>query len=373
MRIVHLSDIHLSEDNFDEFHDNYLEALINDLADFHSTNNIDLIVITGDLVDKGGHSLLGMKEFEGFDSPYEIFEKVFIKPISSFLGLGNENFLFIPGNHDIDENGILWVDEKSLKEKLSKDTIKEQLKLNERTFNSTNKRIQTFKEFEKKFHKETINYEFTNNESTYLFNDKVSNSNIGFILINDSWRCSTCQLKDSKLNNHYVGIKQFYWAIEKLKQLNQGVDLDKVICLFHHSIEEYTEKEEVKRFLINKDVDLFLYGHHHSIKSEYLFTPMNGCHGFRGRAALNKPDEQIDIFQPGYQIIDIDLLSNRISQIYHRKYVFNSSMFAPDTTSAPPLGVDNNSSRGSIGYEFSQKTNNSNYLGQLKLENFKRE
>lgn len=373
MRIVHLSDIHLSKNNYDEFHDNYRDALINDLYDFHKSNRIDLIVITGDLVDKGGHSLLQMPEFDSYNSPYDIFEEVFIKPIASRLGLSNENFLFVPGNHDIDEKDILWVDEKSLKQNVAKDTIKEQLKLNETTFNSTNKRIQSFKEFEEKFHNDTANYEYTNNESAYLFNDKTSNNSIGFILINDSWRCSTCKLEDSKLNNHFFGFKQFYWAIEKLKILNQGIELDKIICLFHHSVEEYTEKEEVKRFLINKDVDLFLYGHHHSIKSEYIFTPVNGCHGFRGRAALNKPDEQIDIFQPGYQIIDIDLLSNRISQIYHRKYVFPSSIFVPDTTSAPPTGIDNNSSRGSIGYEFSQKANNSNYLKGLQIEDFKRD
>jgi len=373
MRIVHLSDIHLSKNNYDEFHDNYRDALINDLYDFHSAIKIDFIVITGDLVDKGGHSLLKISEFDNFNSPYDIFEEVFIKPIALRLGLSNENFLFVPGNHDIDENDILWVDEKSLKQNLTKDKIKEQLKLNETTFNPTNKRIKSFKEFEKKFHKETTNYEYTNNESTYLFKDKTSSNSIGFILINDSWRCSTCKLEEPKLNNHFFGSKQFYWANEKLKLLNQGIELDKIICLFHHSVEEYTEKEEVKRFLINKDVDLFLYGHHHSIKSEYIFTPLNGCHGFRGRAALNKPDEQIDIFQPGFQIIDIDLLSNRISQIYHRKYVFPSSMFVPDTTSAPPMGIDNNSSRGSIGYEFSQKANNSNYLEGLKIEDFKRD
>jgi len=370
MRIVHISDIHLSENNFDEFHDNYLEALINDLADFHSTNKIDLIVITGDLVDKGGHSLLGMKEFKGIDSPYEIFEKVFIKPISSILGLGNENFLFIPGNHDIDENGILWVDEKSLKEDINKDTIKQQLELNKLDFNSSNARIKSFKDFEETFHKDTIDYDYTNNESVYVYQDD-SNRKVGFILVNDSWRCSTCNLEDKKLNNHFFGSKQLYWAIEKLQKKN--LDLDRIICLFHHSVEDFTEKNEVMKFLINKDVDLFLFGHHHSIKSEKIYNPSGTCIGFRGRAALNKPDEQIDKFQPGYQIIDIDLFSNRISQIHHRKYVFDNPQFVYDTQSAPPKGIDNNSPYGGNGYEFPHKKNQSNNLEELKVENFKRD
>ncbi|AXP82483.1 Calcineurin-like phosphoesterase [Mariniflexile rhizosphaerae] len=369
MRIVHLSDIHLSKNNYDEFHDNYREALINDLAEFHSTNKIDLIVITGDLVDKGGHSLLKMDEFKLFNSPYTVFEEVFIKPISSILGLQNENFLFIPGNHDIDENGILWVDEKSMKQKINKDTIKQQLELNKLDFNFSNERIKLFKEFEETFHKDTINYEYSNNESVYIYKDD-SDKNVGFILINDSWRCSTCKLDDGNLNNHFFGSKQLYWAIQKLQ--NQDLNLDRIICLFHHSVDDFTEKNEVVKFLMNKDVDLFLFGHHHSIKSEKIFNPAGSCFGFRGRAALNKPDEQIDKFQPGYQIIDIDLFSNRISQIHHRKYVFDNPQFVYDTQSAPPNGIDNNSSYSGNGYEFPYKKSKSNYNENLKVEDFKR-
>ena len=369
MRIVHLSDIHLSENNFDEFHDNYREALTNDLFEYNSTNKIDLIVITGDLVDRGGHSLLNMDEFKDKKSPYQVFEEIFIKPISLKLGLTNENFLFVPGNHDIDESGILWVEEKSLKENLSSETIKQQLESNKLEFNSTNSRIKRFKEFEETFHKDTINYEYSNNESVYLFRSS-SNESIGFILINDSWRCSTCKLEDGNLNNHYFGSKQLYWAIQKLKILEANLDL--TICLFHHSIDDFTEKQEVEKFLINKEVDMFLFGHHHSLKSEKIFNPIGSCIGFRGRAALNKPDEQLSKFQSGYQIIDIDLLSNRIKQIHHRKYNFEAPQFVADTLFAPPKGIDNNRSYGGNGYEFPNKKNGSSLLKELDVKNFKR-
>ncbi len=339
MRIVHLSDIHLSKSNFDEFHDNYREALINDLADFHATNRIDLIVITGDLVDQGGHSLLKMDEFKGIKSPFEIFEKEFIRPISLRLGLTNENFLFVPGNHDIDENGIFWVDEKGLKEKINKSNVKDYLEKNKISFNSSNKRIQLFKEFEETFHKDTVSYEYSNNESTYIYQDN-SNKKVGFILINDSWRCSTCKLEEKTLNNHYFGSKQLYWAIQKLEIQDSNLDL--IICLFHHSIEDFTEKEEIEKFLINKNVDMFMFGHHHSIKSEKISNTVGNCLGFRGRAALNNPDEQASKFQPGYQIFDIDLLTNRIKQIYHRKYNFEAPQFVSDTMSAPNNGIPGN-------------------------------
>ncbi|TMM52168.1 hypothetical protein FEE95_20995 [Maribacter algarum] len=370
MRIVHLSDIHLSENNFDEFHDNYRDALIDDLIEFNSPDKIDLIVITGDLVDRGGHSLMQMSEFTGFSSPYEVFEEVFIKPISAKLGLSNKNFLFVPGNHDIDENDILWVDEKSLKQNVNKDTIKDHLESNQFNFNSANSRIKPFKKFEEKFHKDTVNYDCTNNESIYIYHND-SDKKVGFILINDSWRCSTCRLEEKNLNNHYFGAKQFYWAIQKLQVLDDNLDL--TVCLFHHSIDDFTEQEEVKKFLINKDVDMFLFGHHHSVKSEKIFNPVGSCYGFRGRAALNKPDEIESKFQPGYQIIDIDLLSNRIRQIHHRKYNIEAPQFVPDTISAPPKGIDNNLPFGGNGYEFPGKKSESNLIKGLNVDDFKRD
>jgi len=126
MRIVHLSDIHLSKSNFDEFKNTYCEALIRDLISFDKEKKIDIIVITGDLVDRGGHSLYSIDGFEDksiYSNPYSIFEKIFINPIISALGFSKENFLFVPGNHDIDEREILIKEEYDLKKILSIDNI----------------------------------------------------------------------------------------------------------------------------------------------------------------------------------------------------------------------------------------------------------
>lgn len=361
MRIVHLSDIHLSKQNYLEFKNNVCDSLVSDLAPYNSTDKpIDLILITGDLVDKGGHSLREIEDFKGTTNPYKIFERVFIEPISSQLGIPKENFLFIPGNHDIDESEILWVDEKKLKHDLEISTINEILEKNKFDFNSNNHRIKTFKEFEKEYHLNTSNYIFSNNESTFTYKTQ-DNFTVGFIMINDSWRCSTCHLEDQELNHHYFGTQQLYNGISELKSADPNIN----ICLFHHSVEDYYERKEVERILTTKDISFFLYGHHHSTSSTSYINPVGSCLGFRGRATLNRPDEPLEEYQPGYQLYDVNFGLSKVEKIHYRKYEHKISRFVADTSYAPDNGID------STGYKFTQIQSPNEALSQLKKSNFK--
>jgi predicted MPP superfamily phosphohydrolase len=363
MRIVHLSDIHLSKENYSEFTNNVRESLIIDLINYNTSEKpIDLIIITGDLVDKGGHSLKKIKDFNKIDNPYEIFEKIFIDPISSQIGIPKEKFLFIPGNHDIDENEILWIDEKKLKESIDSSSIGDVLENHRFEFNSSNHRIKLFKEFERKYHIKTPNYIFSNNESTYTYELK-NGSKVGFILINDSWRCSSCNLNKPELNHHFFGTNQLYNAFRELK--NKAPIL--TFCLFHHSLEDFHEIKEVKKFLLTKHIPFFLYGHHHNTDSTNLINPIGSSFGFRGRATLNNPNEKEAEYQPGYQLYDINFGLSKIEAIHYRKYENNISQFVADTSFAPKNGIDKN------GYKFNQTQSPNKALSALDESNFKME
>lgn len=98
MRIVQLSDIHLSSYNLEDLKNYYLVALINDLKKFHTEKSIDVILFTGDLVDKGGESL-------GHE-PYEVFGNEVIAPIMEALNLNTNQILLIPGNHDVNRHEV---------------------------------------------------------------------------------------------------------------------------------------------------------------------------------------------------------------------------------------------------------------------------
>lgn len=320
MRIVHLSDVHLSDKNIDELRNFYIERLTEDLEKIQRLDNkkIDIIAITGDLVDRGGHSL--KKHYHGnFSNPYDFFEAEFITPIREKLNLTNSNFIFIPGNHDIDESEIKWIEEKRLKA-LNPKGVNDELDKIRFDFTDANKRIKAFKEFENKFHEDTqkMGYHFSNNESTYIFESR-GGEKVGFLLVNDSWRCSTCKIEDEKnegFNDHLFGTNQLIQGYNRIKgkaNLNIG--------LFHHDISDLKESKEILS-IANGEIPLFLCGHKHNINNEPFVDNLGQeyLRVFRPRAALNKPDEIIEEFMIGYQIYDINVNTSIINKINYRRY-----------------------------------------------------
>lgn len=336
MRIIHISDIHLSKSNFDEFESDYLKALLKTLKDEHDKENIDIIAITGDLVDQGGHSLFEVEKFEGKTDPYEIFEDEFITPIKEHLKLKNSNFLFIPGNHDIDENQIKWVDEKKLKKIEADGDIN--LILKEIRLDSHEKyshRIKQFKDFEQRFHKESIGttYQFTRNQSTYIY-EVNKDIKVGFALINDSWRCSTCELHTYFGKGLYFGYKQLNDALNLLA----GTTMN--IVMTHHPIESYAEEEDIRDILTHKDYHLHLFGDKHRHKLSQLVSSSGGCFGIMARSALNKPKEKESEWQPGFHIITINFKQSFVEEIKYYKYLPKRFCFTYDADIAPPDGKD---------------------------------
>ena len=157
MRIVQLSDIHLSQSNLDDLRNFYMGALINDLKHFNDNKKIDIILLTGDLLDKGGASL--------GENGYRIFEEEFINPIIKALDISKDKILFIPGNHDINREFIEEENEYFLANNLTKELANEKLKQHLDLFDKVNKRIERFKLFEKEFHASNKIYQYSNNES----------------------------------------------------------------------------------------------------------------------------------------------------------------------------------------------------------------
>lgn len=184
MRIVHISDIHLSKDNYDVIQNYYIDHFIEIIENEQKEGEINLIVITGDLVDKGGDSLLEIEKFNSINDPYIIFEQTFIDPIKNQLKFDNSKILFIPGNHDVDGKSIKQVDEEKLQDIEMAGNINDLLVKNI-DFNFSNERIKLFKNFEKRFHKDTPNYTYSNYESTYIFENREG-IRIGIALINDT-------------------------------------------------------------------------------------------------------------------------------------------------------------------------------------------
>lgn len=97
LRILHLSDLHLVKEH--PAMDTLLMYLNRSMDEIQEDRGIDLVIFTGDLIDKGGAS------FGDINTAFKKFEEVVITPILEKLKLSKDRFVFIPGNHDT-ENDI---------------------------------------------------------------------------------------------------------------------------------------------------------------------------------------------------------------------------------------------------------------------------
>ncbi len=318
MRIVQLSDIHLSASNKKDLTIYYLDSLIKDLLNFHNDKNIDAILLTGDLVDKGGDSL-------GKDR-YGVFNKLFIEPLKQKLNLQNNQIFLIPGNHDINRNAIDVAGEYYLASHLNKETANSVLKEQKSKLTSNNKRIKIFKSFEQKFHEKTENYEFSYNESLALLDQ--SNSKIGFALINDSWRCSTSLTQEQ----HFIGTDQLLNAKSYFESHKTLIN----IAVFHHPLDAINplEKESIESILQSLEFDIAFFGHSHKYKYESIISSNGGILMINGRSAFNNPNEAQSRYQSGYNILDLDVLSREYT-IHARKYIDSQYRFDKDVDSFP--------------------------------------
>ena len=364
MRIVHISDIHLSASNFGDFKKYYRKALLKVLSKEHKETPIDIIAITGDLVDKGGHSLLKMSLFKTETDPYKIFEDQFITPIKNELNLSNANFVFIPGNHDVDESKILWFDEKTFQDEEVEGNINDTLPKIRDVINNYNQRIEQFKNFEHRFHAGNPDYLSTYNESTYIYEHRPG-IKVGFALINDSWRCSTCHLVKHKDKKLYFGSDQLNNALDILE--NNKTILN--VILTHHPIDKYAEQAEVEKILKNFEFHLHLYGDQHHLKLSTYIDPNGECFGIMARAGLNNPREPLSEWQPGFHIIDINFQEAVISCITYYHYIEKNCQFSFDVHAKSPDGIDKN--KRPLGFQ-KVPLHNASTLKTLDREKYKK-
>lgn len=319
MRIVQLSDIHLSKDNLEDFKNYYLQGLIVDLKKFHSEKLVDVILFTGDLVDKGGNSL-------GIE-PYHVFKDEVIVPIIKALDMSTDQVLLLPGNHDVNRQEIDEFTEAGLCSTLDSLKANDTLLKTEKEFIAVNKRMEKFKSFESEFQKNNSNYIYSNNESTNIFEE--NGNKVGFVLVNDSWRCSANLMPDQ----HFIGYNQLL-KTENLFSKN-GTILN--IAAFHHPLNaiNQNESDELENILKSRNFDIAFFGHSHKHEAKTLSSASGGYLTINGRAAFNQPKEKIAKFQPGYNVLDVDPVK-RCYTLAARLFIReNGYRFDSDTAALP--------------------------------------
>jgi TPR repeat protein/predicted MPP superfamily phosphohydrolase len=316
MVIVHLSDIHLNKENLNDFNDFAMPALLDDLEKYNSKKKIDLILITGDLIDKGG------KSFGEIENAFKAFEENVIKRIQNILKLSNDRFYFAPGNHDVYRDADSEITEEGLIRCLNNNE-----KLNKFiTENNTEgiKRIFPYKEFEKSFYENFNNEKNVSNfQSCYVI--EINGKSIGINCLNTAWRCYDSKTDKGKI---LLGERQIIEGYKLIKKC------DIKIALIHHHIDWLADfdKESSSSF-IHKYYDAVFCGHVH--KGDFWTTSNSNGEIFISVAPQNwagNVRSTSRIYSNGYSIIDYNIELGKVFVDYRRyhqksiKYVTNTDL-----------------------------------------------
>lgn len=184
IRIIHLSDFHLNKKNLRDWNNYTREALLAKLNSVNHKTPISFIAFTGDLIDAGGEDLGGAKV------AFETFQSEVIEPLSDELDLSKNEFLIIPGNHDIERSQ----DQKRIELGNIEYFNEDYHNVSEFMINAIKKddfsgmeRIRAYKEFEKELYKDIPNSELTIFGNTFKL--QIGQNKVGIPCLNSSWRC----------------------------------------------------------------------------------------------------------------------------------------------------------------------------------------
>ena len=357
MRIAHITDFHYSKAiNHYDF-DNLFQALLEGLKIEHMEKKIDLIFITGDLVDKGGRSFAP-------DNHYDIIQNKILEVIAKDLGLSRDRIILIPGNHDVCEksDGELFY-LKGLRGSIDIPAVNKLIDENLTDWkNAEISGLKQFKEFEKSYYNSlcdnTTEIDHSNFETCFTFS--FGNAKIGVAAFNSSWSCSTELDKTAKFKLAF-GTSQIIRATTKFKNKT-----DFNIALLHHPInmDLYDEQEEAEMKILFSlgNFSMLFCGHTHTVTDTYVKEPDASYYLIVTKAGFNTSRTEEEKYKSGFSLIDLSYISDdqiKVSRHY-RKYLPPKKRFDFDVEQA---------NRSTSAFELKPRTIGRNFIKYLKSQN----
>ena len=259
MNIIHFSDLHYSHLTIKKTKVVTVDPLINTLKKINNENAIDLILFTGDLIDKGGVSFLST------DEAYLKFYEDILNPICTAMGLSESRFIICPGNHDIQREADGDISEKGCLATFNNEDVVTAFIEGIKQGKPKNgvRRIESYKSFEEMVYgPKSENHYLSFFESAFKF--KIDGKVIGIIALNSSWRC----FSENDQGQLIIGEKQI---IDSLSFL---ADCDYKIAISHHNTDNLVSFDRVLiEKLLMMNFELFLCGHVHSSSNKYIIEP----------------------------------------------------------------------------------------------------
>lgn len=288
--IIHLSDLHISESSISDIIE-LRKALIKDINN-NLEGEISLIICSGDLVQAGN------------ENNYKIAAENFINPLLESLNLDTNQFIYVPGNHEVDIKKIdndfsTYFTNRILETGLQDDDLKKDNVLN---------RLKGFFDFTKNF-----NYwDQANLVNTII--GTYNNIKYGISCINTAW--------NSVGNSSYEAKKIIVPRSLLAKSIMEIENCDRKILVMHHPVDWFYDENAAEIEALLSKFDLVLTGHKHNALSQ-TFLHINNMTVFN-----EAPKLEMDA-KNGYSLI-IDNNENTDIIIKGRTYVKNRMTYAPN-------------------------------------------
>lgn len=318
IRILHLSDLHLVKETEENKTISVLiEDLISSIDQIGKESKINLVIFTGDLIDKGGAN------FDSIKDAFAEFENLVTRPILTKLNLSKEHFVFVPGNHDTINKRPEQMYKMGLLGNTPHDDYEKVVKMknSSQDYDYLRSRTAAFKEYERTYYTDVLgdNYQYGDFESNYKL--EIDGYKIGITSLNSVWLCG---LDDDK---------EFYLGADQIVNSHHYIsDCDIKIAATHIAYDLLTdaEKDHIKE-IIADNYNLCLSGHTHTITDGYIALPSgNCCMNITSAGTLcDNVYAKDDRYKNSFQVID--MLS--IDEFIIRKYrQINGMSFKLDTT-----------------------------------------
>jgi predicted ATPase len=297
INILHISDLHIGDKNWDQ--EIVLKQFLRDSeCTFQNNLKPNLVVVTGDISKSGSRV------------QFDVFKEKVVNKIKESFTLSDKEFIFCPGNHDVNREELDIVSVQGVKTIDETDTVNkviESLKSESDALNG----LRNFSNFYDSF-----NYE-DSRKKTPLFSTHILNilgKKIGIAALNTAWASS----EDKEYGKLLLGQRQVERAFENIKEC------DVKICAFHHPLpwlKEFDRRD--LHYYLASNFDIVLTGHEHeSIQYRSDFSNFSCLHIKSGCLYSHRD------YPNGYSLLSLDFESNQ-ANLHLRTYFENRKEFGP--------------------------------------------
>lgn len=292
MNILHITDLHYNSESYEKnTQNNMIISFLSYLKNIDK--EIDLVIFSGDLVNKGD-------DLNDFFKAQELF----LNEISKILKIPLNNIILCAGNHDMDRS----FKSKSLENRFENeitdlDKLYSFFKENDNDFKNSLKTTENYNSFINDFYEKSENNII--NELCTVHKRTIDNKDIGIISINSSWR-SVDDTSNGKLLFPTHLLEEALFEIKNYK------------CKFvvlHHPIHWFKDFNQSKlQELIYKNCNIMFSGHIHESEITTHYKQNNGIFAHVSPASLTWDKKYV-----GFSIIEYnaDFEENAFVNKYH--------------------------------------------------------